>query len=311
MPLKRPGAAPTVVLVGRPNVGKSTLFNSITNSRQAIVAPLAGTTRDTNAQPAEWQGNHFSLVDTGGMFGAQTDPLHELVVEHGRKAIAAADLVVFVVDGREGLVPGDEEIASALGRSTAPSSSRSTRPTTGGRRGGPSSSTASGSSRLSRSRPSTARASGICSTRLSRAFPAGHERDAGARQGRRDPRRHRRPAERRQVVAAQSVAERGALDRQRHAGDDAGHGRRRRSSGRSATFRILDTAGIRRPGRVARAGQVEGVAVVDRAPRDREGGRRGAGHRLGRGGDRPGRDDRRRGRQGRAPASSSSPTSGT
>ena len=105
MSLKGPGAAPTVVLVGRPNVGKSTLFNSITNSRQAIVAPVAGTTRDTNAQPAEWQGNHFSLVDTGGMFGAQTDPLHELVVEHGRKAIAAADLVVFVVDGREGLVP--------------------------------------------------------------------------------------------------------------------------------------------------------------------------------------------------------------
>src|SRR5258708_32479434 len=120
MSLKRQGAAPMVVLVGRPNVGKSTLFNSVTNSRQAIVAPLAGPTRDTNAQPAEWQGNHFSLVDTGGMFGAQTDPLHELVVEHGRKAIAAADLVVFVVDGREGLVPGDEEIASALRSGNAP-----------------------------------------------------------------------------------------------------------------------------------------------------------------------------------------------
>ena len=65
------------------------------------------------------------------------------------------------------------------------------------------------------------------------------------------------------------------------------------------TFRILDTAGIRRPGRVARAGQVEGVARGDRAPRDREGGRRRHGHRLGRGGDRSGRDDRRRGRQGR------------
>src|SRR6267142_904212 len=114
MSLKRPGATPTVVLVGRPNVGKSTLFNSITNSRQAIVAPVAGTTRDTNARPTEWQGNHFSLVDTGGMFGAQTDPLHNLVVEHGRKAIATADAVVFDVDGREGLVPGDEESAGAL-----------------------------------------------------------------------------------------------------------------------------------------------------------------------------------------------------
>src|SRR5258708_17987329 len=120
MSLKRPGAAPMVVLVGRPNVGKSTLFNSVTNSRQAIVAPLAGTTRDTNAQPAEWQGNHFSLVDTGGMFGAQTDPLHELVVEHSRKAIAAAALFLFVLYGREGLRPGDEGIAAALRAGNAP-----------------------------------------------------------------------------------------------------------------------------------------------------------------------------------------------
>src|SRR5260370_37882538 len=113
MPLKRPGAAPMVVLVGRPNVGKSTLFNSVTNSRQAIVAPLAGTTRDTNAQPAEWQGNHFSLVDTRGMFGAQTDPLHELVVEPGRKAIAAAGLVILLGDRRGGRRPrGGEEVPS-------------------------------------------------------------------------------------------------------------------------------------------------------------------------------------------------------
>src|SRR6185503_20600490 len=119
MASKRP-AGPTVVLVGRPNVGKSTLFNRITDTRRAIVAPVAGTTRDFIAQPAEWQGTSFSVVDTGGMFGASSDPLHELVVEQGRKAIAAADLVVFVVDGREGLVPGDEEIASALRSVTGP-----------------------------------------------------------------------------------------------------------------------------------------------------------------------------------------------
>src|SRR4029077_3104467 len=111
MPLKRPGGVPTVVLVGRPNVGKSTLFNRITDTRRAIVAPVAGTTRDTIAQPAEWQGVPFSVVDTGGMFGATGAPLHALVVEHGRRALATADLVVFVVDGREGLIPGDEEIA--------------------------------------------------------------------------------------------------------------------------------------------------------------------------------------------------------
>jgi len=120
MSFKRPGGLPTVVLVGRPNVGKSTLFNRITDTRRAIVAPVAGTTRDTIAQPAAWQGTAFSVVDTGGMFGASADPLHALVVEQGRKAIATADLVVFVVDGREGLVSGDEEIAGALRAIAAP-----------------------------------------------------------------------------------------------------------------------------------------------------------------------------------------------
>ena len=68
--------------------------------------PIAGTTRDVIAQPAEWQGAAFTLVDTGGMFGASEDPLHELVVQHGKPAVAAADVIVFVVDGREGLVSG-------------------------------------------------------------------------------------------------------------------------------------------------------------------------------------------------------------
>ncbi|MGE5833723.1 MAG: GTPase, partial [Acidobacteriota bacterium] len=106
--------ASAVVLVGRPNVGKSTLFNRITGTRRAIVTPIAGTTRDVIAEPATWQGTPFSLVDTGGMFGESQDPLHELVVVHGQRAIAAADVVVFVVDGREGVVPGDEEIARTL-----------------------------------------------------------------------------------------------------------------------------------------------------------------------------------------------------
>jgi GTP-binding protein len=120
MALKRAGDRPNVVLVGRPNVGKSTLFNRITGSRKAIVTSVAGTTRDTNAHPAEWRGITFSLVDTGGLFGASEDPLHELVVQHGRKALETADVVVFVVDGREGLVPADEEIARSLRASKAP-----------------------------------------------------------------------------------------------------------------------------------------------------------------------------------------------
>jgi GTPase len=105
---------PNVVLAGRPNVGKSTLFNRITGTRRAIVTPFAGTTRDVIEQPAEWQGAQFTLVDTGGMFGASTDPLHELVVERGRQALGEADVVIFVVDGREGLVPSDQEIAAEL-----------------------------------------------------------------------------------------------------------------------------------------------------------------------------------------------------
>jgi len=114
MSLKRASAGPTVVLVGRPNVGKSTLFNRITNSRRSIVTSIAGTTRDVISLPAEWQGTTFTLVDTGGMFGASEDPLHELVVIAGRRALETADVVVFVVDGREGLVPADQEIAAGL-----------------------------------------------------------------------------------------------------------------------------------------------------------------------------------------------------
>jgi GTP-binding protein len=108
------GQGPAVVLVGRPNVGKSTLFNRITGTRRSIVAPVAGTTRDMLSAPAVWLNRSFTLVDTGGLFGATSDPLHELVVEHGFKALETADIVIFVVDGREGLVPADEAIAQRI-----------------------------------------------------------------------------------------------------------------------------------------------------------------------------------------------------
>src|SRR6185503_5257907 len=115
-----PRPLPSVVLVGRPNVGKSTLFNRITGTRRAIVTPIAGTTRDVIAQQAEWRGVPFEMIDTGGMFGASEDPLHALVLERGHRAIASADLLVLVVDGREGLVPGDREIARAVRESDTP-----------------------------------------------------------------------------------------------------------------------------------------------------------------------------------------------
>ncbi len=105
---------PSVVLVGRPNVGKSTLFNRITGSRRAIVAPVAGTTRDALGKEIVWRGMPFALFDTGGLYGASEDPLHDLVVRQGQRAVASAQLLVLVVDGREGLVPADQEIAADL-----------------------------------------------------------------------------------------------------------------------------------------------------------------------------------------------------
>src|SRR5580765_320856 len=110
----------SVVLVGRPNVGKSTLFNRIIGSRRAIVAPIAGTTRDSLAFPTSWQGWDFQLSDTGGLYGASEDPLHALVVQQGKRAIAGADLLIFLVDGREGLISGDETIAKEIRQAGLP-----------------------------------------------------------------------------------------------------------------------------------------------------------------------------------------------
>jgi GTP-binding protein len=109
-----------VVLVGRPNVGKSTLFNRLTRTRRAIVTAIPGTTRDVLSQPVEWEGTSFQLTDTGGMFGASEDPLHALVLERGRRAIDDADLLILVVDGRQGLAPGDREIAKVVREADVP-----------------------------------------------------------------------------------------------------------------------------------------------------------------------------------------------
>jgi GTPase len=115
-----PSSKASVVLVGRPNVGKSTLFNRMTGTRRSIVTPVPGTTRDVITHPVVWGDVSFQLTDTGGMFGASEDPLHELVVERGQRALRDAALLVFVVDGREGLLPGDEEIAKAIREADTP-----------------------------------------------------------------------------------------------------------------------------------------------------------------------------------------------
>lgn len=109
-----------VVLAGRPNVGKSTLFNRICGSRRAIVTPVAGTTRDVIRAPAEWLGATFELVDTGGLFGASADPLQPSVSARGLAALDAADLVVLLVDGRDGPAPADRQVADRARRAGAP-----------------------------------------------------------------------------------------------------------------------------------------------------------------------------------------------
>ena len=115
-----PRILPVVVLVGRPNVGKSTLFNRIAGKRRSIVAPIAGTTRDVIALPVTWRGISFQLADTGGMFGESDDPLHAQVVEGGQRAIGKADLVLFLCDASQGKLPADDEIAAFLRASGKP-----------------------------------------------------------------------------------------------------------------------------------------------------------------------------------------------
>ena len=112
--------APTVVVAGRPNVGKSTLFNRVCGTRRAIVTPVAGTTRDVIRESTEWLGQHFDLVDTGGLFGASTDPLQDSVSTLGVEALDSADLIVIVVDGRDGPVPADRQVVDRARRAGVP-----------------------------------------------------------------------------------------------------------------------------------------------------------------------------------------------
>jgi len=106
-----------IAIVGRPNVGKSTLFNRLTRSRAALVDDQPGITRDRLCASAEWDGKGFTLVDTGGFDDSEEEPLLEGVRSQVAKAIEEADKILFMVNGRDGLMPLDERIADLLRRS--------------------------------------------------------------------------------------------------------------------------------------------------------------------------------------------------
>ena len=106
--------AGTVAIVGFPNTGKSTLVNRLTQSRAAVVHETAGVTRDRKELLCDWNGILFRLIDTGGVDEADTGPYGAHIARQARTAIEEADLVLFVVDARAGITPGDEELATIL-----------------------------------------------------------------------------------------------------------------------------------------------------------------------------------------------------
>ena len=111
---------PIVAIVGRPNVGKSTLFNKIAGKRIAIVEDRPGVTRDRNYTKVEWLNNEFNLIDTGGIEPDSTEIIPAQMRRQAELAIETADVIVFMVDGREGLISSDIEIADMLRRSKKP-----------------------------------------------------------------------------------------------------------------------------------------------------------------------------------------------
>jgi GTPase len=116
----RPARLPIVAIVGRPNVGKSALFNRLLARRHAIVSNIPGVTRDRLEAPCRWAGREFLLVDTGGLVTGDTEPLVVQVQRQAKRAIAESQAVLFVVDASAGMTPQDEEIAGVLRRGHRP-----------------------------------------------------------------------------------------------------------------------------------------------------------------------------------------------
>ena len=111
---------PIVAIVGRPNVGKSTLFNRLAGQRISIVQDTPGVTRDRVYAGAEWLSHNFNIIDTGGIEPEREDIIVKQMRRQANIAIETADVIVFVVDGKEGLTPADHEVANMLRKSKKP-----------------------------------------------------------------------------------------------------------------------------------------------------------------------------------------------
>lgn len=109
-----------IAIVGRPNVGKSTLFNRLTQTRSAIVDETSGVTRDRNYGTGDWNGKEFSVIDTGGYLLDDEDHFNTEIRRQVQLAVDEADVILFLVDGNEGLTPMDEDVASLLRRTDKP-----------------------------------------------------------------------------------------------------------------------------------------------------------------------------------------------
>ena len=114
------GQLPILAVVGRPNVGKSTFFNRVIGARVAIVDYQPGVTRDRNFAAADWAGRHFFIVDTGGIIEGSDEPLEKAVRDQALAAVAESDVILFLVDGQQGVHPLDQRLAEILRKSQKP-----------------------------------------------------------------------------------------------------------------------------------------------------------------------------------------------
>ena len=119
-PAQDSGLLPTVAIIGRPNVGKSTLFNRILGKKTAIVDDVPGVTRDRNYADATYRSRSFRLVDTGGLEPTASEGMMALIKRQSEMAIAEADILLLLMDGRTGLMPQDREVVRLLRGTTKP-----------------------------------------------------------------------------------------------------------------------------------------------------------------------------------------------